>query len=115
VTREEAIEIVIGEEPFKPCAECQGLGFPAGDVGDCPHCLQDVKAGGTGKVRNIRHVEACTTLGMELPPAVWDMQWFIKHDAARREKKDAKRSSNRVGEEDGQEGRSSDDRPQSIR
>lgn len=116
MTREEAAEVILGEPAFKPCAECDGLGFliDSNSV-DCAACARDTTVGGSGKVYNPRYVTACAVLGMDVPEATWDDKWFVKWHKIRMERQDAERSSNRAGEEDGQEGRPPDDRPQPIR
>ena len=117
MTKEEAAEILLAEPPFKPCAECDGLGFKSmlDGGGDCRACLRSDASGGTGKVYNPTYAKACEVLGLEPPKATFTMEWYAQHEHIRRERLDAERSSNRSSEEDGQEGRPSDDRSQPIR
>lgn len=109
MTKEEAAEIILVGEPFKPCAECDGLGFPSGSK-DCDVCLQDDVAGGTGKVYNLQYVKACEVLGLELPEATWDMDWYRQHTRIKYKRIHAERRSYRSGEEVGKEMEPSDDR-----
>ena len=78
MTREDAVETLLREKPFKICPACDGRGFAGrmshdwADVDSCSTCLPESDTQtGSGKVWNEEWKEACLFLGLELPAARW--------------------------------------------
>lgn len=79
MTKQEAAEIILRNDPFEICASCTGLGFKSGRRCEiCPSTDVD-SLSGAGKQLKPDYLRACAITGVEPPPVIWNRQFYLAH------------------------------------